>query len=97
MMPWLPLAGMGGFTRAPAPSGRRYWRISISANNGDASFTVVQEVEFRLVAAGADVTTTSTPVTASSTLGVYRARWTTTPPTTSRFGSATLARRTRTR
>lgn len=57
---------------AAGGGGKRYWRIQITANNGD-SFYCIQEVEFRLSGGGADVTTTSTPVTASSTLGGYPA------------------------
>lgn len=71
MIPTLQLGGMGLRRNAVATTGRRFWRLSISANNGDATYTTVQEVEFRLVASGADVTTTTTPVVASTVLAGY--------------------------
>lgn len=45
---------------------RRFWRISISANNGDALFTCIQEVAFSLTTGGDDVTSPTTPVVVST-------------------------------
>lgn len=44
----------------------RYWRIYIQANNAPGSAIQFTEVELRATAGGADLTTTGTPVTASS-------------------------------
>lgn len=52
-----------------APSGPvayRYWRISISANNGNASYTGLSEVELRTTEGGTDVTSPSTVVTSGT-------------------------------
>lgn len=43
--------------RNPAPAGYRYWWLAITANNGDASFTQIQEIEF--LDAGGNVISTS--------------------------------------
>lgn len=43
----------------------RYWRILIASNNGDANFVSISEVELRATVGGPDVTTTTTPVSAS--------------------------------
>ena len=43
----------------------RYWRLYITANNGDA-YTSIQEVELRAEVGGADLTSPSTPTTQSS-------------------------------
>ena len=50
-------------------SSYRYWRFHITANNGDNAYGALAEVEFRQTVGGADVTTTSTPVTSS--IGQY--------------------------
>lgn len=47
------------------PVAYRYWRISISANNGDVSYTGLSEVELRTTEGGVDVTSPSTVVTSS--------------------------------
>ena len=48
-----------------APSGYRYWRLFIAANNGDAYYSI-GELELRAQPGGADLTTPSTPTTESS-------------------------------
>lgn len=53
--------GSGGGTVA-----YRYWRISISANNGSATYTGLSEVELRTTVGGADITSPSTAVTSST-------------------------------
>lgn len=45
--------------------GSRFWRIRITANNGDA-YTALQELELRTTAGGANVTSTSMPFGVSS-------------------------------
>lgn len=44
----------------------KYFRIHITANNGDSSFTCMQEIEMSLEDGGQDITTPTTPITASS-------------------------------
>ena len=44
----------------------RYWRLSISAQNGDASYAALGEIQLRPVAGGATATTTQTPVSSSA-------------------------------
>ena len=44
----------------------RYWRIYITANNGDISYTGYEEIELRGAVGGVDLTNASTPVTESS-------------------------------
>ena len=54
---------------ASAASGivaRRYWRIYITANNGDASFTSIAEMEMRLTAGGATQCVGGTAAASSS-------------------------------
>ena len=43
----------------------RYWRVYITANNGD-QYTAIQEIELHAVRGGPDITSPSTPATASS-------------------------------
>lgn len=45
----------------------RYWRIWITANNGDI-YTALQEIQLRATVGGADLTTPSTPTSQSSQL-----------------------------
>lgn len=44
----------------------QYFRLYITENNGDSSFTAIQEIEIALTENGPDITTPSTPITASS-------------------------------
>ena len=44
----------------------QYFRLYITANNGDSSFTAIQEIEMALTENGPDITTPSTTITASS-------------------------------
>ncbi len=44
----------------------RYWRIFIQTNNGDSQYITLSEVQLRGTLGGADLTTSSTPVLASS-------------------------------
>lgn len=48
------------------PVAYRYWRIFISANNGDVSYTGLSEVELRTTEGGVDVTSPSTVVTSGT-------------------------------
>lgn len=53
----------------PAPAtlqSWRYWRIFVQNNNGSASSIRMAEIELRATVGGADITTTTTPVLASS-------------------------------
>jgi len=59
-------AGASASGSSPAPIAFRYWRLYLLNNNGDTNFMCVAEVELRLTVGGADVTTSSTPVTGSS-------------------------------
>ena len=43
----------------------RYWRLSISAQNGDTSYAGLGEIQLRPVVGGATATTTQTPVSSS--------------------------------
>ena len=43
----------------------RYWRLSISAQNGDYSQACLGEIQLRPVAGGATATTTQTPISSS--------------------------------
>ena len=43
----------------------RYWRLSISAQNGDTSYAGLGEIQLRPVAGGATATTTQTPISSS--------------------------------
>ena len=43
----------------------RYWRLSISAQNGDTSYAALAEIQLRPVAGDATATTAQTPVSAS--------------------------------
>lgn len=52
-------------TGAPAAS-YRYWRIFILNNNGDTNYIALNEIELRGSVGGADLTSTTTPVVASS-------------------------------
>ena len=52
-------------TGAPAAS-YRYWRIFILNNNGNGSYLALNEVDLRGSVDGADLTSTATPVTAST-------------------------------
>ena len=45
--------------------GFRYWRLSISAQNGDADYACLGEIQLRPVAGGATATTPQTPVSSS--------------------------------
>lgn len=45
----------------------RYWRLSISAQDGDTDFAALAEIQLRPVAGGATATTTQTPVSSSLT------------------------------
>lgn len=58
------IAAMAG--QASGAAAYRYWRIYVQANNAPGSAIQFTEVELRATAGGADLTTTSTPVTASS-------------------------------
>jgi hypothetical protein len=44
----------------------RYWRLYMTATQGGGAYATVAEVELRGTVGGADITTTSTPVTTSS-------------------------------
>lgn len=46
--------------------GYRYWQLFILENNGHVSTLMVAEVELRTAVGGADVTTPSTPTTATT-------------------------------
>lgn len=61
-------AGASTSGSSPAPAAFRYWRLYLLNNNGDGNYLCVAEVELRLTVGGADITTSSTPVTASSFL-----------------------------
>ena len=52
-------------TGAPAAS-YRYWRIFMLNNNGDDNFIALNEIELRGSVGGADLTSTTTPVAAST-------------------------------
>ena len=43
----------------------RYWRLSISAQNGDTSYASLNEIQLRPVAGGPTATTAQTPVSSS--------------------------------
>ena len=43
----------------------RYWRLSISAQNGDTSYAGLGEIQLRPVAGGATATTPQTPISSS--------------------------------
>ena len=45
----------------------RYWRLSMSAQNGDVSYGGLGEIQLRPVAGGATATTTQTPLSSSVT------------------------------
>lgn len=50
----------------------RYWRVVLINNNGDSDYVLLTETELRASQGGADLTSPSTPVTASSSLtGFY--------------------------
>ena len=49
-------------------AGYQYWRIFMVDNNGSSSYVFFAEIELAETIGGPDVTTPSTPVTASSTL-----------------------------
>lgn len=55
----------GGQSAGGGAASYRYWRIYVQTNNGGGTIQFT-EVELRATAGGADLTTTSTPVTASS-------------------------------
>ncbi|MEQ1158879.1 discoidin domain-containing protein [Acinetobacter johnsonii] len=44
----------------------QYFRLYITANNGDSSFTAIQEIEMALTENGPDITTPSTPIAANN-------------------------------
>lgn len=52
-------------------SGYRYWRVVLINNNGDSMYVTLTETELRASQGGADLTTPSTVVTASSYLSGY--------------------------
>lgn len=56
-------------TGAPAAS-YRYWRIFILNNNGDGNFIALNEIELRGSVGGADLTSATTPVAASTSHSV---------------------------
>lgn len=59
-------AGVGNLRPAGSIStAARYWRIYITANNGDA-YTAIQEIEFHSTIGGGDETLTSSPYSQSS-------------------------------
>lgn len=63
-------------TGAPAGS-YRFWRIFMLNNNGDPYFLALNEVELRGSVGGADLTSTTTPVVASSFYsGTYDPKYT---------------------
>lgn len=63
-------------TGAPAAS-YRYWRIFILNNNGDTNFIALNEIELRGSVGGADLTSTTTPVAASTLYnGTYDPKYT---------------------
>lgn len=63
-------------TGAPAAS-YRYWRIFILNNNGDVNYISLNEIELRGSVGGADLTSTTTPVAASTFYdGTYDPRYT---------------------
>lgn len=49
----------------------RYWRVVLISNNGDSQYVTLTETELRASLGGADLTTPSTVVTASSYLSGY--------------------------
>ena len=52
-------------------SGYRYWRVVLINNNGAGDYVTLTETELRASQGGADLTSPSTTVTASSYLGGY--------------------------
>lgn len=62
------IAAMAG--QASGAAAYRYWRIFMQTNNGGNSFQL-WEIELRSAIGGADLTSPSTPVLASSTYGSY--------------------------
>ena len=54
----------GVMTRKQVP-GYRYWRLSITAQNGDNSYAGLGEIQLRPVAGGATATTPQTPISSS--------------------------------
>lgn len=63
-------AGAGSPPSGPA---YRYWRIYITAINGDANYAAFAEIEIRGTVGGADLTTASTPTSQSSYYTFYQA------------------------
>ena len=64
-------AGTGG------GGGYRFWRIFILNNNGHSNYTSLNEVELRGSVGGPDLTSTTTPVVASTFLnGTYDPKYT---------------------
>ena len=55
----------GVMVRKQAGPTYRYWRLSISAQNGDNSYGGLGEIQLRPVAGGATATTAQTPVSSS--------------------------------
>ena len=63
-------------TGAPAAS-YRYWRIFILNNNGDVNYISLNEIELRGSVGGADLTSPTTPVAASTQYnGTYDPKYT---------------------
>lgn len=60
---------VGVMVRKQAAVTYRYWRLSISAQNGDTSYAGLGEIQLRPVAGGPTATTTQTPI--SSSLSSY--------------------------
>lgn len=58
---------------APALQSWRYWRIFIQTNDGNTGSIGIAEIELRATVGGADLTTASTPVTASTANGSFPA------------------------
>lgn len=62
----LPYPGAWALSALAKPSpNKRFWRVYITANNGDA-YTSVQEIELRTTQGGVDVTTPASPAGQSS-------------------------------
>lgn len=67
MIPTLQLGGLGRSIKRPAggAGSHRYWRLYITANNGD-TYTGFGEMELRATVSGADLTTPAGAISASS-------------------------------
>lgn len=57
--------------QASAAAAYRYWRVFLQNNDGDSTYLAVSEIELRGSLGGADLTTTTTPVTALNSSGGF--------------------------